>query len=100
MRIIPTKTHGVLDYVVGAALIAAPWMFHFADHDNACYVPIALGGVIILYSFITNYELGVVNIISMPTHLLMDLAVGVLLACSPWLFSFHQYVYVPHLAAG
>jgi hypothetical protein len=28
---ITTKTHGVLDYIVGAALIVAPWLLGFAD---------------------------------------------------------------------
>jgi len=31
MRFIPTKVHGILDYVVGVALIAAPWLFGFAN---------------------------------------------------------------------
>lgn len=30
MRFIPTKIHGVLDYIAGLALIAAPWLFGFA----------------------------------------------------------------------
>lgn len=31
MRFIPTRTHGLLDYVVGLLLIAAPWVFNFAQ---------------------------------------------------------------------
>lgn len=31
MRIIPTRTHGVIDYVTGVLLVAAPWLFGFAD---------------------------------------------------------------------
>jgi hypothetical protein len=29
MRMIPTRVHGVLDYLVGALLVAAPWLFDF-----------------------------------------------------------------------
>lgn len=31
IRFLPTKFHGVLDYVVGLALILAPNIFQFAD---------------------------------------------------------------------
>jgi hypothetical protein len=27
MRFIPTSVHGVLDYLIGALLIIAPWLF-------------------------------------------------------------------------
>ena len=32
MRFIPTKFHAPLDYIVGVALIAAPWIFQFSEH--------------------------------------------------------------------
>jgi hypothetical protein len=38
--------------------------------------------------------------ISMPTHLMLDLGGGVLLALSPWLFGFSEYVWQPHLIVG
>lgn len=31
MRVIPTRIHGVLDYLMGIVLIAAPWVLDFAD---------------------------------------------------------------------
>jgi hypothetical protein len=31
MRFIPTRYHAPLDYIVGAVLIAAPWLFSFSD---------------------------------------------------------------------
>ncbi len=44
MRFIPTKVHGILDYVVGIALIAAPWLFGFAGMGGApVVIPIVLG---------------------------------------------------------
>jgi chemotaxis protein CheD len=42
MRFIPTKFHAPLDYIVGAALIAAPWIFQFSEHTAATIVPIVL----------------------------------------------------------
>ena len=97
---ISTKVHGYLDYAVGALLIAAPWLFGFAEGGAETWVPVILGVSAILYSLMTNYELGVTKGISMGTHLTLDLLSGVLLAASPWIFGFADYVYVPHLVLG
>jgi SPW repeat len=100
MRVIPTRVHGMLDYLVGALLIAAPWLFDFNRDGAETWVPVILGAGVILYSLFTKYELGVVRRISMPTHLMLDLGGGVLLALSPWLFGFSNYVWAPHLIVG
>ena len=100
MKIIPRKTHGVLDYIVGAALIAAPWIFGFADDTAATYVPVAVGGGALLYSLLTRYELGMIKMIPFETHLILDVMSGILLAASPWLFGFSDRVYLPHLIVG
>jgi hypothetical protein len=101
MRFIPTKIHGVLDYAVGALLIAAPWLFDFDRGGAETWVPVALGIAAIVYSLFTDYELGFVNrSISMSTHLTLDLVSGILLAASPWIFGFSDYVWMPHLVLG
>lgn len=100
MRFIGTKTHGYLDYIVGALLIAAPWLFGFDKNDAAVYIPVILGASAIVYSLLTDYELGAWPELSMRTHLALDLASGVLLAVSPWLFGFADYVWAPHLIFG
>lgn len=100
MRFIPTKVHGVLDYLMGLVLIASPWIFNFHRGGAETYVPVILGAGVILYSILTNYEMGAVKKISMPTHLAMDLIGGVFLAVSPWLFGFAEFVYLPHLIFG
>jgi uncharacterized membrane protein HdeD (DUF308 family) len=103
MRFIPTKLHAPLDYIVGAALIAAPWIFQFSEHKAATVVSIVLGIGLIAYSLFTNYELGVWKIAPMAVHNVIDVAAGTLLALSPWLFGFADEsanVWVLHLIVG
>lgn len=100
MRFIPTRIHGMLDYLMGALLIAAPWIFDFNQGGAETWVPVILGAGVIMYSLFTDYELGAVRKLSMGTHLMMDLVGGIILAASPWLFGFSDFVYLPHLILG
>jgi hypothetical protein len=103
MRFIPTKFHAPLDYIVGLALIAAPWIFQFSEHTAATVVSIVLGIGLIAYSLITDYELGVWKVAPMAVHNLIDIAAGAFLAASPWIFGFADEsanVWVPHVVVG
>jgi hypothetical protein len=103
VRFIPTRYHAPLDYIVGAALIAAPWIFQFSEHDSATVVPIVLGIGLIAYSLFTNYELGVWKVAPMAVHNVIDIVAGAALAASPWIFGFADEsanVWVPHLVVG
>jgi hypothetical protein len=85
---------------MGLLLIAAPWLLGFATGGAEQWVPVALGIGVILYSLLTNYELGAMRTISMSTHLTLDLVSGIFLAASPWIFGFADTVYLPHLILG
>jgi hypothetical protein len=103
MRFIPTRLHAPVDYIVGVALIAAPWIFQFSEHTAATAIPIVLGIGLIAYSLLTDYELGLWRTFPMSIHNLIDIAAGGLLAASPWLFGFADEsanVWVPHLVVG
>ena len=100
MRFISTRFHGIIDYLLGIVLIAAPWLFNFPKNGPITYIPIILGIVTIIYSLYTDYELGVVKNISMRTHLWLDALAGIFLVLSPWLFDFDMIVYKPHLWLG
>lgn len=69
MRFIPTGVHAVLDYLVGALLIASPWLFGFAAGGAETWVPVVLGTTALVMSVLTDYELGLIRTIPMPTHL-------------------------------
>ncbi len=93
MRFISTRVHGMADYVLGAVLIVAPWVLGFAEGGPETWVPVLLGVGVIAYSMMTAYEAGVVPMISMPAHLGLDAAGGLLLAVSPWIFQFADLIW-------
>jgi SPW repeat len=103
MRFIPTRFHAPLDYIVGVALIAAPWIFQFSDVTAATVVSIVLGIGLIVYSLLTDYELGVWKVVPMALHNVIDIVAGAFLAASPWLFGFADdsaNVWLPHVVVG
>ena len=103
MRVIPTRMHGVADYLVGILLIASPWVFGFNDADSAQWTAIIVGAVLLATSLMTNYELGMVRSIPMRMHLMADAVVGVLLVIAPWLLGFADEgtnAWLPFVAIG
>jgi hypothetical protein len=100
MRFISTRTHGVLDYMTGLLLIVAPWLFGFADAGAAAWIPIVLGIGLLGVSLVTRYELSVAKMIPMPTHLALDVGLGIFLLISPWLFGFADVIWWPHVLVG
>ncbi|MXQ11058.1 SPW repeat protein [Microvirga makkahensis] len=100
MRFVSTRIHGVMDYIVGLLLLAVPYLLGFADGSAAQWVPTILGVAIIGMALITDFELSVVKLIPMPLHLGIDIAGGLLLLVSPWLFGFADRVMWPHVIVG
>jgi hypothetical protein len=97
---ISSKTHAILDYVVGILLIAAPWLLGFADNSAATTIPVVLGISTVIYSLFTNYEYSVARMLPFKAHLTIDFIAGLLLLVSPWLFGFNERVYLPHVILG
>jgi hypothetical protein len=100
MRSLPTKLHAYLDYLIALLSIFSPLILGFGEGSAETLVPIILGMLMILYSFFTDYELGMSRQIPLWAHLRMDQFIAVFMAASPWLFRFHDTVYVPHLLLG
>ena len=100
MRVIETKVHGYLDYIVGILLIILPGIAGWDINEAKSIVPMVIGVLTIIMSLMTAYELGISKIIPMSTHLMMDVLIGIILAISPWLFEFADEVYLPHLLVG
>ena len=100
MKIINSKLHGILDYVVSFIIIISPWLLGFADGKAEMWIPIILGIASIIYSVVTRYELGIWKVLPFKTHLTFDALSGIGLAASPWIFGFANNIYLPHLIFG
>jgi hypothetical protein len=106
IRFVPTSVHGIFDYIGGVGLIAAPFVFGFVSVGGvAVFLPIILGIGLILYSLLTNYELGIpgLKFIPMSYHLIFDFVAAALIAVSPFVFGFYHNppnVWLPHLVSG
>lgn len=78
---ITTRTHGLIDYAYGAALIAVPFLFRWGP--DARRLSVAAGMATLAASAMTNYEYGLVPVLSMKTHLALDGAETSLLMSAP-----------------
>lgn len=85
-RVIPTKVHGVLDYVTGPALTFAPELLRLDGSRASALAPRLGGAAATAYSALTDYELGVRKVVPMRVHLLLDALSGTALAATPWVF--------------
>jgi hypothetical protein len=99
---LPVQLHGILDYLVGALLIASPWLFGFSEDRNAAalFIPIILGSLEIIMSIFTRYPMGIFKIVPMQLHLTLDVFAGFILAVLPFLYGFYHELVWPHLLFG
>jgi hypothetical protein len=92
MKLISTKAHGLLDYVMSFGLIAAPWIFTSPSISDGVEFLRIMGIVTLIYSMFTNYEWSIFKVIPFRMHLVLDILS----------FYFDQYpaYRYPHLYIG
>jgi hypothetical protein len=83
-RIIPTRIHGVLDYLTGALFLVLPRLLGWSQ--SATWLISILGVSVLVYSLLTRYELGAIKFIPMPVHLVLDILGGLVLIAAPFFF--------------
>ncbi len=77
MKFISPKVHGIIDYLVVVFLLASPTIFSFTGFIAT--FTYALAGVHLLLTILTNYSVGLIKIIPLPLHGLIEFAVGIVL---------------------
>jgi len=101
-KVIPTSVHGIIDYVIGILLLIAPGIWKFS-YGPAVTMARVVGAIIIIQPLFTRYEAGLFRVLPMPTHLVDDYVLSIILAASPWIFGFANQpnnVWMPHLILG
>ncbi|HVM17476.1 MAG TPA: hypothetical protein VM290_07840 [Gaiellaceae bacterium] len=85
VRVVPTRTHALLDYTKAPALTAVPKLLRLDPWTAAAVAPrvAAAGGTVM--AALSDHELAVRRVIPMRVHLLADGVAGLALALAPWL---------------
>src|SRR5690606_4790383 len=73
-----TRTHGYVDYALGAMIIAMPWVLGFGP-TVAGWTAVGLGIGLVINALLTNFEAGAVRLMEVPVHLWIDGTIGLLL---------------------
>jgi hypothetical protein len=84
MKIISTRTHGVLDYLTAAALLAVPRALGWDRVVTRMMSAAALSTI--GYSALTSYEFSLLKLVPMPAHLALDSLSAALFCGGPLLF--------------
>lgn len=82
---LPLNAHAALEPLIGAVLIASPWIFGFSDVDEATVACIVIGVVVILTGAMTDWRISLVRLIPIRTHMMMDLLVALALIVLPFI---------------
>ncbi|MBA3827185.1 MAG: hypothetical protein H0X24_25235 [Ktedonobacterales bacterium] len=77
MKLLPTRVHGVLDYLAAGAFVVAPQLGGATKVGRR--VMYGFAAATTLYSALTRYELSVAKVIPMRAHLALDALSGTLL---------------------
>ncbi len=84
---IPHFVHGVIEYIAGVLLIAAPFLFGFED-GAATAVSIVAGVIVLIVAASTEGPSSMIGSIPISMHVLLDFALAGALLAAPFLFGF------------
>jgi hypothetical protein len=79
--------HGVVEYLGGVLLVAAPFLFSF-ESDAATAVAVIAGVIVLVIAASTDGPTSLINSIPTATHVVLDYVLAGVLIASPFLFSF------------
>jgi hypothetical protein len=80
VKVIPTRVHGILDYLSVVLLFALPRLLNWSDRATTLLTILAV--ITLVYSLATRYELGLFGLLPMPAHLVLDFLSGALLCAA------------------
>ena len=75
MKILSSKAHGIIDYLLVIFLAASPSLFKMGS--PLCSITYALAGVHFLMTILTNFEPGLIKVIPFRVHGFIELVVAI-----------------------
>ena len=98
MRILPTMLHGMLDYLVGLIVVILPFALGLYGLQQGALI--FLGVLVILYSAVTDYEMGLIRYLRIRFHLFLDALFGLAMLLMPSLLDFPMGARWPNYLIG
>ena len=86
---ISLKLHGIIDYLTVPLLIAAGPLFGFGG--RAAQITSTVAGAILVYSAATQDPLGLVKLVPVKVHRVIDIVLGVMFIVYPHVFRFPEH---------
>ena len=88
MKVISIHAHGALDYVTVVVFVLLPSVFTLSRVPaNLSY---SLAAVHLLMTILTRFPLGILKVIPVRIHKIVEVAVGPILIASPWILGFNS----------
>ena len=84
---LPPLVHGLLDYLVGVALVAVPFAVGF-DEGAATASSVALGVGLLIVAASTDLPTGFVHSIPRALHVVLDYVIALALVAAPFVLGF------------
>jgi hypothetical protein len=88
MKIINSRQHSAIDYIVVIFLLLAPTLFHLNDFIST--LTYLLGVVHLTLTVFTNFQYGLIKIIPLKIHGLIELIAAIVLMASPHILSSYE----------
>ncbi|MPQ98988.1 hypothetical protein GB931_13860 [Modestobacter sp. I12A-02628] len=85
---IPQAVHGLLEYLVGALFVAAPFLFAFTDEGMATAASIVLGIAFLVVAATSAGPTGLVKQLPPVVQALLDVILAGLLVAAPFVLGF------------
>jgi len=82
MKVLSPRIHGVIDYISVVALALAPTLFGL--QGISAMLAYALAAVHLIMTVLTAFPLGLIRLIPLKLHGLVEIIVGVSLVALPW----------------
>lgn len=98
MRIVSLKVHGILDYITVVVFVISPAVLGFGGLPS--YVSYTLAIVHLLMTLLSDFPCGLLRVIPMKIHKLVEIVVGPVLIVLPWILGFDVYARYFFMFAG